>query len=158
MSNTAPSNAPVSLKVEQKNGQIALSGFLDENSALPRLEPLAKLSKILFNFAAVSRVNSCGVRDWVNFMAKLAASEVHYVDCPMVVVKQLNVVPDFHGKAKIDSFYAPYFCESCDAESLKLLTASAVQNGQPPAVACPTCNKPMGFDAIPNQYFSFLKR
>jgi hypothetical protein len=158
MSTTAPSNAPVSLKVEQKNGQIALSGFLDENSALQRLDPLAKLPKILFNFGAVARVNSCGVRDWVNFIAKLTSTEIHYVDCPMVVVKQLNVVPDFQGKAKVDSFFAPYFCESCDQEQLKLLTAASVANGQPPAVNCPTCGKPMGFDAIPNQYFSFLKR
>lgn len=158
MSTTAPNNVPVSLKVEQKNGQIALSGFLDENSALQRLDPLAKLPKILFNFGSVSRVNSCGVRDWVNFITKLATTEIHYVDCTMVVVKQLNVVPDFQGKAKVDSFYAPYFCENCDAEHMKLLTSAAVKDGQPPAVNCPTCAKPMGFDAIPNQYLSFLKR
>lgn len=145
-----------SLKVEQAGDKVKLAGFLDENSDLNRIQPVA--GKVTFDFKDVTRVNSCGVRDWVNMLQKLPSTEVLYTECPMVVVKQLNAVPDFSGKAKIDTFYAPYFCEKCDEEDVKLIPTSAVKDGQPPEMKCKTCGSVLGFDAIPNQYFSFLKR
>lgn len=145
-----------SLKINQANGKTTLAGFLDENSDLKPLEQITGTA--VLDFKDVTRVNSCGVREWVNLMAKMSAAEVRYEQCPMVVVKQLNAVPDFVGRAKIGSFFAPYFCEPCDEDDLKLLEAAAVANGQPPTVNCAKCSKPMEFDAVPNQYFSFLKR
>jgi len=145
------------IKVNVTPGKAILSGFLDENSDLKALEAVTGPCSI--NFKDVARVNSCGVREWVNLINKIPKAELSYDECPIVVVKQLNAVPDFQGKAKIISFYAPYFCEGCDKEAVTLLQTSQVAaNGTPPEMKCPTCTKPMNFDAIPNQYLSFLKR
>jgi thiol-disulfide isomerase/thioredoxin len=145
------------IKISLANGKAVLSGFLDENSDLKVLESVK--GALAINFKDVSRVNSCGVREWVNLIAKIQDASISYDECPIVVVKQLNAVPDFQGKAKVISFYAPYFCESCDKEAVTLLkTEQMAANGAPPEMKCPTCTKPMNFDAIPNQYLSFLKR
>src|SRR6476659_1416516 len=96
-----------SLKLDKAGDQIVLSGFLDENSDLKRMETLS--GKVMFNMKGLTRVNSCGVRDWVNLLKKLGASQIHYTECPMVVVKQFNAVPAFLANAQVHSFYAPYF-------------------------------------------------
>ena len=145
-----------SQKVQKVGSRVVLSGFLDENSDLKVLESLTGKSEI--DFKSVTRVNSCGVREWVNLIKKLPAAELSYVECPMVVVKQINAVPDFLGTAKVLSFYGPYFCENCDEEELKLIQVGDVSNAQPPQLKCSTCSKDLSFDAIPGQYFSFLKR
>ncbi|MEK6705335.1 MAG: BON domain-containing protein [Bdellovibrionota bacterium] len=144
------------LKVSVSNGRAALSGFIDETTDLSALASLA--GEIILNLKEVSRVNSCGVREWVNWLCKAAASAIVYEECPVVVVKQLNAVPDFQGKAKISSFFAPYFCEDCDSEAEMLLQSMQVEGGKAPEMKCGSCGKPMNFDAVPNQYFSFIKR
>jgi hypothetical protein len=145
-----------SIKINATPGKAALSGFLDENSDLKVLE--AMTGKVTVNFKEVSRVNSCGVREWVNAITKMKGVTLSYEDCPIVVVKQLNAVPDFQGTASVASFQAPYFCEACDQEAVVTLKTETVAGGNAPAMACATCKKPMNFDAIANQYFSFLKR
>jgi hypothetical protein len=145
-----------SLKVVVSDGKAVLSGHLDEHSDLSALKSVA--GPVVVNFKEVDRVNSCGVREWVNLLAAVDSGKMTYEDCPMVVVKQLNAVPDFQGKAKVTSFQAPYFCEECDSEALKVLQSGEVQGEKAPELKCETCSKPLNFDAIPNQYFSFIKR
>lgn len=144
------------LKVDVSNQKATLSGVLDEHSDLTPLNGLS--GAVAINFKEVARVNSCGVREWVNLIAKLQEAQLSYEECPMVVVKQLNSVPDFQGKAKVTSFFAPYFCEDCDAEEVKLLQSSQISGETAPTLNCEKCSKPLNFDAIPAQYFSFLKR
>jgi len=145
-----------SLKVEIMSGKAKLSGFLDENSDLAALATTS--GELTISFKDVARVNSCGVREWVNILAKMGGTTLKYEECPMIVVKQLNAVPDFQGTAKVTTFDAPYFCEECDEEAIKLLEVSQVKNDTAPEMKCEKCQKPLNFDAIPNQYFSFLKR
>lgn len=145
-----------SIKTNVSPGKVVLSGFLDENSDLKALHSLT--GPVSINFKGVTRVNSCGVREWVNLLAKIPGAQLSYEDCPIVVVKQLNAVPDFVGAAKVTTFQAPYFCEKCDEESVQTLQGSQVQGQAAPPVKCPTCSTPMNFDAIPGQYFSFIKR
>jgi hypothetical protein len=145
-----------SLKVEVAGTKAVLSGYLDENSDLTRLADSP--AELTINFKDVTRVNSCGVREWVNLLAKVPNTALKYEECPMIVVKQLNAVPDFQGKAKISTFYAPYFCEECDEEAMRLLDVSQITSDKAPDQACEKCKKPLNFDAIANQYFSFIKR
>jgi hypothetical protein len=145
-----------SLKITITSGKAMLSGSLDENSDLNTLTTAT--GPLAINFKDVARVNSCGVREWVNALAKMTAAPVTYEECPLVVVKQLNAVPDFQGKAKVHSFFAPYFCEECDEEAVKLIESGQVSGETAPTQACAACSKPLNFDAIPNQYFSFIKR
>ena len=55
-----------SLKVDIVNGKAVLAGYLDENSDLNTLASAS--GAISINFKEVSRVNSCGVREWVNLL------------------------------------------------------------------------------------------
>jgi hypothetical protein len=144
------------LKITLNGNKAVLSGSLDENSDLTPLTTVTGPLSICFK--DVARVNSCGVREWVNALAKIQASPVTYEECPLVVVKQLNAVPDFQGKAKVQNFFAPYFCEECDEEAVKLIESGQVSGDAAPAQSCAACSKPLNFDAIPNQYFSFIKR
>jgi len=144
-----------SLKVEIKDQKAFLAGSLDENSDLTPLESVS--GDFMIHFGSVERVNSCGVREWVNLLKKLSSVELKYEACPIVVVKQLNAVPDFQGGAKVHSFYAPYFCEDTDEEEVKLLEVSQVVNGEPPELKNES-GQELIFDAIPSQYFGFLSR
>lgn len=144
------------LKAQIAGSKAVLSGTLDEHSQLNQLDALQ--GAVVINWRGVSRLNSCGVRDWIEWTKKIQSTSLAYEECSMVVVKQLNAVPDFQGKAKVLSFFAPYFCEACDQEAMALLKTEQVKHGHAPQVQCPKCKKPMNFDAIPAQYLGFLKR
>ena len=138
-------------------GQTAhLSGVLDENAQLTQLDALGAFTHI--NFKDITRINSCGVRDWVQWMQTRAGKPTTYEACPLVIVKQLNSVPEFAKGATISSFFAPYFCEACDEERMILLDPTTIVEKKAPSIACSTCKAPLKFDAIANQYFGFLQR
>ncbi len=143
------------LTIDFSNGTAKLSGYIDETADFSVLS--GATGKLEVDFKGVTRVNSCGIREWVNALAKIPATEIEYLECPAVVVKQLNAVPDFQGRAKVASFYAPYFCEPCEMEKAVLVKGTAFQ-GAGPEFKCPKCGKPMNLDAIPAQYFAFLSR
>lgn len=144
------------LKVSKNGANYVLSGVLDETADLTAFKD-AK-GAITINFKNVERINSCGIREWVVAFTGLTELQAVFEECSLVVVKQLNAVPDFKGKAIVKNFFAPYFCESCDKEDIQLFQATEIKPDQaPPEKTCGTCKKAMSFDAIPSQYFSFLK-
>ncbi len=141
----------------QKQGEVfVLAGVLDETADLSSLT--AASGPWVIQFRGVTRINSCGVRDWVQAMAKAAPPSVVYQECSMPIVKQLNAVPAFMGIATVESILAPYFCGTCDKDTLCLLNAVQFQTGEVPVLPCPTCNGALSFDAIPAQYLGFAKR
>ncbi len=143
------------LKIELSGSQAKLTGVLDENASLAPLEKLS--GSVTISFQGVERVNSCGVRDWVELLKKLSGCQITYSECSPVIVKQLNAVPDFAGSAKIESFFAPYFCEATDSEVMVLLKPSDVLSGQPPERKSAN-GETLTFDEIAAKYFSFLSR
>ena len=147
-----------SLSTKIEGNKVFLKGFLDEHADL---QPIGGLKgDVVINFKEVQRVNSCGVRDWVNAIsgAKAGVSSLSYEECPIVVVKQLNAVPDFRAGANVLSIAAPYFCEECDEEAEVMIDLKSF-SGTPPAPKCPNCGADgMNFDAIASNYFSFIKR
>lgn len=135
--------------------EYVLAGILDENA---QLDPIrAAQGAIAIHFRGVTRTNSCGVRDWIQALSQAKVTSIAYRECPMPIVKQLNAVPAFVVSARVESFYAPYFCEPCDQDQLCLLTLEESAGGAP-ARRCPKCQQPMKFDAIPAQYLAFAKR
>jgi hypothetical protein len=135
---------------------VLLSGVLDETADLAPIKSLS--GSVVISFKEVLRINSCGVRDWINALASAQLDSMTYEECPMVIVKQINAVPAFVGKASILSFYAPYYCNSCDAEENTLILSQSITTDEPPKMNCSKCKQSLTFDAIPNQYFAFLKR
>lgn len=144
-------------QIQKTDHTFFLSGYLDENADLSPLK--GATGQIRIDFGGVKRVNSCGVRDWVNLLATFdPSSELSYENCSMVVVKQLNAVPDFLGKALVKNFEAPYYCEECDEEAVINIQTDQIQGEVPPTIQCPQCKNDMNFDAIPKQFFDFIKR
>jgi hypothetical protein len=138
---------------------VLLSGTIDEDADFNPLEGLSQ-PEIIFDFDKVQMLNSCGIREWISFMSKIpSTSKVIYRKCPQIIIEQINMVHGFFREgAVIESFYAPYYCESCDKESKLLLNTSQIKNRKAPVESCPLCKaEGMEFDALEEQYFHFLK-
>lgn len=138
----------------------SLQGSVDENTNFTALaSELKGISALRFDLSGVSRINSCGVRDWVNFIRTFPSTVRLELDkCSPVVVTQVNLISNFAGNAKILSVNAPFVCEACGHE--RELTVD-VREGRRPTFevgACPSCKKMEWiFDDVEESYFSFLR-
>jgi len=140
---------------------VELVGELTESSNLDLLRGRLK-GRVVLHLGAVRRVNSTGVREWVNFMRDLTRStDVTLTHCSTAIVTQLNMIYNFRGSAKVRSFMAPYVCTRCDREENKLIDVKSAFPGndftQMPKFTCAVCTAPMEFDEVVEQYLSFLR-
>ncbi len=153
---------PLSWRIKQRPGftTVEFVGEIDEYVDFAELR--RKLSgHVVFHLGEVSRINSAGVREWVNFVRDLpSVSDLTFSHCSPAIVAHLNMIYNFRGEAAIRSFYAPYVCDACDREDEKLLDVKVqFPNGSPddlPEVSCEGCGEPMEFDDLPERYLSFL--
>lgn len=147
----------INKQILQDELNVELIGAIDEDADFKELIGLEQKT-ISFDFNQVNMINSCGIREWIKFLEKIPeATHVIYNNCPQIIIEQINMVHGFFRKgASINSFYAPYFCESCDKENKVHLMADQVKNRKAPKMECPKCGEEMDFDAIEAQYFSFL--
>jgi hypothetical protein len=109
----------------------------------------------------IARMNSFGVRDWVNWIRALEKHDTQVVllDCSPAVVAQINLVYDFTGRGGVvESFRAPYVCPTCKEEKTLLLESAAMGAPPylPPVCRCDACDQDMDFDDVPVSYFAFL--
>lgn len=148
----------INKQILQDELNVELIGAIDEDSEFKELIGLEQ-KHISFDFNQVNMINSCGIREWIKFLEKIPpTTKVTYNNCPQIIIEQINMVHGFFRQgASINSFYAPYFCESCDKEVKVHLTADKVKNRKAPKMECPRCGSDMEFDAIESQYFSFLR-
>src|SRR5262245_52988207 len=105
---------------------VALTGDITETSGLGEL--LGQLSgKVVLDLGQVGRVNSAGVREWVDFVTALSndSTEVVLEHCSVAVVHQLNMIEDFRGSARVASVHAPYFCAKCRIERREIVNLDA---------------------------------
>lgn len=138
---------------------ITFSGLIDEDSSFESLENKL-IGNVIFDFESVSLINSCGIREWVTFLESVDKSvSLTYRNCRQIIIEQVNMVHGFIREgARIESFYAPYYCEECDKEYKIHLNVSDVKDSKAPVLKCPDCkDTDMEFDAIEEQYFQFIK-
>lgn len=149
------------IKIDQKDQEttVYLIGVIDEDSNFDSIISL-NANKYIFNFKDVSMINSCGVREWINFIEKIpASSQLIYQNCPQVVIEQINMVHGFIRKgAQVETFYAPYYSEKEDQVKKILLHTKDITNGKAPSIKDPQSEEVLEFDAIEAQYFNFLKQ
>ncbi len=84
-----------------------------------------------------------------------------FARCSPTVVTQLNAIYNFRGTARVESFLAPYVCETCHVDEYKLLDVAEhfPERTQPmhvPAFRCGRCSGVMTFDELPERYLAFL--
>lgn len=150
-------------KLEYKtevNGNSAifyLSGKIDEDFRRGDIA-LADLKDVTFNFKDLSMINSCGIREWIDFLKDMPADiSVSYAECTPIIVTQMNIIAGFlRPNIKVVSFYAPYFDPSDDSESLHLINTKDAITNLPPVVKNKQGDE-LDFDAHPEKYFLFLK-
>jgi anti-anti-sigma regulatory factor len=141
---------------------ITVQGEVDEMSSLQGLFE-ASTGRIVVDVSGITRINSCGIREWVNAIEKLRQGvELEFIRASRVMVKQFNQVAGFRGKGKVISFFAPYYCEGCDLEENILLSVphhkEELLRSHGPEFRCENCGDKLLFDDVEERYFSFVHR
>ena len=57
------------MQVQPAEGQLVLSGSIDETSSLHELLARAQAGRLVLDLAGVTFINSLGVRDWIRMQA-----------------------------------------------------------------------------------------
>src|SRR5258706_11590660 len=139
---------------------VKVGGVIDEDNELGGLADKLGGTTAVIDLSEVERINSCGVRDWVNWLGKVEkqGAKPVLVECAPAIVAQINLVNNFTGAGVVKSFFAPYFCPNCDREKVLLVEATEL-GGSPhraPTCRCDECDGVMDFDDMEDSYFAFL--
>jgi anti-anti-sigma regulatory factor len=140
---------------------VGLRGTIDEHAGLAVVSGQVRGPLVVVDLAAIARINSVGVRDWMIWLKSLAEAgrRVVLVDCSPAMMDQVNLVRNFAQGAWIDSFLAPYFCDRCDLERDERLDPVALRRDGASEAPTITCGKPacgLRFDDVEEGYFAFL--
>jgi len=148
----------IEVLVEETKGLINFTGQIDEDSDFSSIKAL-NCSTLTFDFNEITLINSCGVREWINYVESLEHNiEIIYKRCPQIVIEQINMVHGFIRKGtKVESFYAPYYSEDNDDVVKILLNASDIIGGKAPTKSSES-GEELEFDAIEAQYFQFMSQ
>jgi hypothetical protein len=147
----------------QGGATVSLIGQIDEASDYSGVD-LSGLKRVAFDFEKIKLINSTGLQRWIKFLEGIDKGiEIAFVRCAIRVITQINMFPGFMaGRAvKVESFFAPYFCEACDkSQDLLLERAKHFPDSTQivaPKMQCQKCGGPAEFDGIVKKYFIFLK-
>jgi hypothetical protein len=101
-----------------------------------------------------------GVRIWSEFLARLEGRQYTFRHCSLAFASQAAMVPMVLAGSTVLSTEAPYRCDACDREVLRLVESKTLvfEHGRvhPPHLRCSACGGPLEFDDIPERYFAFL--
>jgi anti-anti-sigma regulatory factor len=134
--------------------RVILSGDISEETDF---EPILQIAgPIVLDLAGISRINSCGVREWINFVVHLrqGGRQLILERCAPVVVTQLNTIYNFTGGGQVRSVLGPYYCPACDREEYHLIDLTASET-VPDQIPCPDCEAGMEFEDLQDQYLAF---
>lgn len=145
----------VSVSARPDLAEIALSGIIDETAelspgAVPRGAP------VIIDVGGIENINSLGVRNWVQFIDGLCAQSptviIRKLSPPLVT--QASMISNFLGRATVESFFTPWFCNQCDSDYFEL---HAIDATVPPAIGCPKCQSAMDLDCDRESYLEFRR-
>lgn len=148
------------VETEGDTSIVKLTGFIDEHNRLKTLVDQITAATAMIDLGGVERINSSGVRDWVNWIAALEANGTRpvLVRCSPAIVAQINLVKNFTGNGAVKSFLVPYRCGECDEEKTIVVETSEMTSpsAEPPVCNCASCGRAMDVDEMPEAYFAFL--
>lgn len=138
-----------------------IAGTIDEDADFSTI-PIAGNAEIELNLQNLKSINSCGIREWIQWMGTAAGAKITFALCPKVIVDQINMVDGFlPANGSVASFFVPYYNDDSGAEKNVLFTygkeftESAVN---PPKDIKDDEGNPMEMDVIEAKYFKFLKK
>jgi hypothetical protein len=137
---------------------VSLTGSIDETANFDVLRTLP--SPLTFDLGGIRRINSMGVRQWIDLVQELEANGVTVVfeRCSPVLVTQMGMISNFMGRSShVRSILVPYLCPSCESDTAQLFEVRpGVLNALLKPMACPKCQATMLLDEGPETY-AFLK-
>lgn len=132
--------------------ELSLRGTISERTTLEVPDHLG--AHVIVDGSGVERINSMGVRAWIQFFDRLTALGVPVTVrrlSPALVI-QASMISSFLGRAQVESFMAPYYCPGCDHS---LEQQFGVQDPVPDHLACPKCGAAMELDSEKDAYLAF---
>ena len=147
-------------RIEKKKNTVIISGIINEFSEFGNVFNDIKKA-IRVDMSGVERINSCGIRAWVQAIRDIP-QDIIYFNCPPVVIESFNMVPEFLGsKSKVESFFARYYCDKCDIEKMFFLIVKDYLKKYPdlnaPEYNC-KCGMLFEFDDNEDEFFMFLNK
>lgn len=138
---------------------VQISGFITEEADFQTLAALQGPAALRLDLAGVEQINSCGVREWIHFVRRIAQAQrpLELLRCSPAIVRQLNTISNFRGNGKVRSVMLPYFCPDCEREEHRLHeipTTVQLQHIED-VLPCPVCGADMEFDDLPDTYLAF---
>ena len=94
----------------------------------PEFDVSRNQSRIEFNLREVHRMSSSGVQLWCLFLEGLAGKEYAFRHASTTFTSQVAMIPNAAGTGTFLSFEAPYRCDTCDQDDIRLLEANALIN------------------------------
>lgn len=141
---------------------VSVHGMIDEH--FPGFGDLTDVSTAVLDLQGVTFMTSFGVRQWLKAMGAVPATVTHLylLNCPTIIVDQLNMILNFGGRAKILSLAAPFACAQCNATSKETIDVIAegpsIERGDLPRRTCPKCGGELVLDDDSAGYFTCLKK
>jgi len=151
------------IKVEKAGAdfKVKVIGVIDEDVDF-NVYSLAGAKSVELNLENVKSINSCGIREWIKWMGSAPGASVTYLQCPKIIVDQINMVQGFlPAGGKVLSFYVPYFCDDSGEEKNVLFNFGKefTENSvSPPAEIKDTAGNLMEMDVVEAKYFKFIKK
>ncbi len=141
--------------------RIALVGRIDENADLNALAQEIPGEGATIDLSGLTRINSIGVREWMDFVTSLTPRPLRLERCAPVFVDQLNAIANFRGHAEVRSVLASFECMSCGTQSsVDVVIRRAFPTGDTRhfiGPACEQCGRPMELDDDPQHFFQFVR-
>jgi hypothetical protein len=135
-------------------------GQLDERADLrPVVEDVGW--SVVFDLAAVSFINSIGVREWLRLLRNLHEKGVLVLlrRCSEAMVLEMNMIVETVQYVRVESLYLPYACDACGYEASLCIEVERhrelLRNMKAPPQRCHECPAAMTFSEIPGRYLLF---
>lgn len=147
--------------VDTKEGfGFLVKGKLDQDADFDGITRCNR-AEFFIELEGVERINSFGVKVWVNLISSLKEKRVTLRGCPVCFVDQLNIFEDFLGTCVIESLFLPFYCDTCNKEKdVKIDMQTTRQPNFREALnqmfPCPNCGKNQTFFDDIDAYFNFL--
>lgn len=140
---------------------VRMAGAIDEDADFSRFN-LSGNSSIEIDLNDLKSINSCGIREWIKWIGSAGSAQISFVNCPKVIVDQINMVDGFlPATGKVSSFYVPYYNDDSGSEKNVLFrygTEYTEGNVTPPSAVKDESGNEMEMDVIESKYFKFLKK
>ena len=148
------------LKIVKEDNVIRLIGQIDELADFHDLF-VGLTGIVIIDMEEVNRIDSFGIRFWVEAVGKAKNLQLIYIRCPPTIINNFNMFPAFLGSnAEVRSFYADYYCEECNKEERFLLDVDqdfgGVSDIEAPTYKC-ECGGDYVLDEDEDEYLIFLK-